>query len=512
MKNMSKIVKFALLGSVLIATFSKAITITFTKVGPDRHLVREQHTIDDRYKPFFYFDEAPFSFEQFSKATFILDTLIQIEEAKKELHIFENMLQHATSLIAIDRAQIKRKNDAEKGIKTKNEQIQTLQNQIKGDISRRSPDDLKDLRLITQALKLKNLEEFTAQHFIQNKSISIKTSDDQIITLKLELLTCSKMINSMLDASNLTINSDPILLPEITSEQWRLIELLLPNVKIINDPESTKEEIETARTELTAKIMSYSLQQQRQLLLAVNFLDIPQILNETIKQISNSTELIESFRQNPESFIESEEFNTATNFLPHDLLKQLTKNSNFCCFLNDLEIAGHTIKCVKFNNGVIVAQLEDNTYRYWTINPDNSLQPLEIAGHTIIEATSSNGVIVATLNDNTYRILTINPDNSLQPLEIAGHTIEFASASNGVIFTRLEDNTYRVFIPKRITLQQALFINACKERPINLDSEPKFKSIFDSLPAELKQKLKAEGFVSESIPGQISRSIEISGE
>ncbi|KKP26497.1 MAG: hypothetical protein UR14_C0001G0001, partial [candidate division TM6 bacterium GW2011_GWE2_31_21] len=120
------------------------------------------------------------------------------------------------------------------------------------------------------------------------------------------------------------------------------------------------------------------------------------------------------------------------------------------------------------------------------------------AGHTIINASASNGVIVARLEDNTYKILTINPDKSLsspQPLEIAGHTIEFARSTNGVIVAQLEDNTWRVFIPKRITLQQTLFVTAWKNKKILDLSNSIHSAIFESLPLKKQIELIQQNYV-----------------
>ncbi|KKP25962.1 MAG: hypothetical protein UR14_C0003G0001, partial [candidate division TM6 bacterium GW2011_GWE2_31_21] len=146
-------------------------------------------------------------------------------------------------------------------------------------------------------------------------ALPFKLENGETFDINNTLIQKSQMLKSMIEVSD--AQEDAITLPNITLQQMNL---LMP-CWVIANPRHTE-------TELATKIKNYPLEQQRQLLLAVDFLNIPQIRDETIKQISNSTELIERFKQNPESFIESEEFNTATNFLPHDLLKQLTKNSN----------------------------------------------------------------------------------------------------------------------------------------------------------------------------------------
>src|SRR3989339_621323 len=136
-------------------------------------------------------------------------------------------------------------------------------------------------------------------------TIKFKTSDGVEFEMDENKAKQSGVIKNMIEISD--PQQDPISLTNIKSEQMNL---LMPCWDIISNfvlSESEKHE------QLITKIKSYNLEQQRQLLLAVNFLNIPEIFNETIDQLSNSPELIGMFQQNPQYFSEKEEFNPKTN-------------------------------------------------------------------------------------------------------------------------------------------------------------------------------------------------------
>jgi len=175
--------------------------------------------------------------------------------------------------------------------------------------------------------------------------------------------------------------------------------------------------------------------------------------------------------------------------------------------LQPIVALGHRIKQPRIKDKVLIAELDD-TPRIWKINDNSILQPImvEIPGHQIKYARFENGFLITTLEDYyTEKIWKINDDLSLQPvmLDVDKHHIRKTIICNQLLITQLDDYTYKIFtdiIPKQnLTSQQMLFIKSCMQEPIYLESNPEFKTIFDSLTPKIKQVLLKKKFVRPSI-------------